>query len=77
MNFIVETERLPKRIRQMKPAGGGTGGQYYCPPVWRTGHAADRANIQKQTVRSNWRGWSRTLKLENQGGGPQEASQKK
>ena len=30
--------------------------------IWRTGHAADRANFQKQTVRSVWRGRSRTRK---------------
>ena len=33
--------------------------------ILRTGHAADRANIQKQMVLSCWRGRS----MENQGGG--------
>ena len=34
--------------------------------IWRTGHAADRANIQKQTVRSDGRGRSRTQKIEEE-----------
>ena len=34
--------------------------------TWRTGYAADIANIQKQTVRSDWRGRSRTWKIEEE-----------
>ena len=37
---------------------------------WRTGHAADRANINKKTVLSDWRGRSSTRKIK------EEASQK-
>ena len=46
------------------------GGLFYAADMRPTGHAADRANTQKQTVRSNWRGRSRTRKIED------EASQK-
>ena len=38
--------------------------------ILRTGHAANRANIQKQTVQSHWRGRSSTGKIK------EEASQK-
>ena len=34
--------------------------------IWRTGYAADRADIRKQTVRSDWRGRSRTRKIEEE-----------
>ena len=36
---------------------------------WRTGHAADRANIKKQTVWSDWRGKISTCKIEEEGSG--------
>ena len=53
------SRRLRKRIRQMKQAEQDTA-------VWRTGHAADRANIQQQTVLSNWRGRSSTWKIKEE-----------
>ena len=34
--------------------------------IWRTGHAADRAKIQKQTVLSDGRGRSRTQNIEEE-----------
>ena len=34
--------------------------------IWRTGHAANRANIQKQTVLGYWRDQSRTRKIEEE-----------
>ena len=48
--------RLCKRKRRMKPAWDGSGARY----GGRAMRPIDRANIQKQTVRSDWRGRSRT-----------------
>ena len=60
----IEEEALQKN--QVDETGQGG----HRSAIWRTGHAADRANIQKQTVLGDWRGRSRTRKIE------EEASQK-
>ena len=34
--------------------------------IWKTNHAADRGNVQIQTVRSDWRGQNSTRKIEDE-----------
>ena len=59
------TQKIEEEASQTNEADGtGRGG--HRSAIWRTGHAADRANIQKQTVRSDWRGRSSTQKIEEE-----------
>ena len=63
------TRKIEEEASQKNQADESSRGRHR-RAIWRTGQAADRANIQKQTVRSDLRGRSRTWKIE------EEASQR-
>ena len=63
------TRKIEKKASQKNQAHETGRGQHKSA-IWRMGHAADRANIQKQTVLSDWCGRSSTRKIQ------EEASQK-
>ena len=56
----IEEEALQKNQADETGLGG------HRSAIWRTCHAADRANIQTQTVQSDWRGQSRSWKIEEE-----------
>ena len=68
------TQKIEEEASQTNEADEtGRGG--HRSAICRTGHAADRANIQKQTVRSDWRGRSRTQKIEEEASQTNEADE--
>ena len=59
------TRKIQEEASQ-KSQADETGLGLHRSATWRTGQAADRANIQKQKVSCNWRGRSRTLKIKEE-----------
>ena len=62
---LSSTQKIKEEASQRNEADEtGRGG--HRSATWRTGHAADRATFQKQTVRSYWRGLSSTQKIKEE-----------
>ena len=61
------TRKIQEEASQ-KSQADETGLGLHRSAIWRTGQAADRANIQKSTVSCNCHGRSCTVHTENRGG---------